>query len=307
MTDHEKVNVADPVDVALTPPIKTIPIFSIEVLNPRARNRRIFDELVESIRVVGLKRPITVRRAPDRPGGYELICGQGRMEAFQKLGQDSIPAMIVEATREECFVMSLVENLARRNLSPLELVREVGSLRERGYGHAEIAQKIGFSPEYVWTINFLLENGEDRLLDAVERGVVPHSIAAEIARADDADVQRALTDAYEAGTLPGDRVLAIRRIVDDRNLMGKGIHTIRSGERSKTRPTASSLVRAYQKEVERQKLLLRKARLAQSRLTFIVGAMSRLLAEDHFVQLLRAEGLASLPQPIAERLGLADA
>ena len=288
------------------PEIVTIKIAAIDVLNPRARNRRIFDELVESIRAVGLKRPITVRRAPDRDG-YELVCGQGRMEAFQRLGQTEIPAMVIEATREQCFVMSLVENLARRNLTPLELIREVGALRQRGYNHTEIAEKVGFSPEYVWTINFLLEKGEDRLLNAVERGMIPHSIAAEIARAQDTDVQRALTEAYEAGTIPGDQVVAIRRIVDERNQMGKGMNSIRTGARGKAKPTANSLVRAYQKEVERQKLLLRKARLAQGRLSFVVGAMSKLLAEDHFVQLLRAEGLASLPQPIAERLGMAHA
>ena len=108
--------------------IISIPIKTIEVLNPRARNKRIFEELVDSIAKVGLKRPITVRRA-EVGNGYELVCGQGRKEAFEKLGQSMIPAMIVDATREECFVMSLVENLARRNLSPLELIREVGRLR----------------------------------------------------------------------------------------------------------------------------------------------------------------------------------
>lgn len=289
-----------------TPRIMMVAIATVEVLNPRVRNRRIFEELVESIRLVGLKRPITVRLAPDGDG-YELVCGQGRMEAFQKLGQSHIPAMVIEATRNECFVMSLVENMARRNQTPLELIREVGALRQRGYTHAQIAEKIGFSPEYVWTINLLLEKGEDRLLNAVERGIIPHTVAAEIARADDAEVQRALADAYEAGQLPGDQIMAIRRIVDERNLIGKGIKSIRQGGRRAQRPTASALVRAYQKEVERQKLLVRKARLTQNRLTFIVGAMGRLLAEDHFVTLLRAERLASLPQPIAERLGIADA
>lgn len=289
----------------MTNEIISIPIESIEVLNPRARNKKIFDELVESIRAVGLKRPITVRRSPSGDG-YELVCGQGRMEAFVRLGQTKIPAIVIDATREECFVMSLVENMARRNLSPLELIREVGALRKRGYSHADIAEKLGFSAEYVYSINVLLENGEDRLLDAVERGIIPHTIATEIARASDADVQRGLTEAYESGSLPGDQVLAIRRIVDDRNLIGKGIHSIRRGGKAGQRPTATSLVRAYQKEVERQKLLVRKARLTQGRLTFVVGAMSKLLAEEHFTTLLRAEGLASLPQPIAERLGLTD-
>lgn len=290
----------------MTPEITNILIASINVLNPRVRNRRVFDELVESIRAVGLKRPITVRRAP-AGDGYELICGQGRMEAFAKLGQTEIPAMIIEASREECFVMSLVENLARRNLSPLDLIREVGSLRDRGYSHAEIARKIGFSPEYVWTINLLLEKGEERLIDAVERGIVPHTVAAEIARADDAEVQHALTEAYERGELPGSQVLAIRRIVDERNLIGKQIKSVNNSVRKKQPTTSAALVRAYQKEVERQKLLVRKAELAESRLNFVVAAMGRLLAEAHFVDLLRAEGLARLPQPIAQRLGIADA
>lgn len=276
---------------------------SIEVLNPRVRNKKIFEELVESIRKVGLKRPITVRHAPNGEH-YELICGQGRLEAFQKLAQIEIPAMVIEATRDECFVMSLVENLARRNLSPLELIREVGSLRERGYSNAEIAEKVGFSADYVYSINGLLEKGEERLLDAVERGIIPHTIAAEIARATDADVQRALTEAYESGELPGSQVLAIRRIVGERNTIGKGIRSARPSNRAGQPATATALVRAYQKEVDRQKMLVKKAHLTQGRLTFVVGAMGKLLAEDHFVQLLRAEGLATLPQPIADRLGI---
>jgi ParB family chromosome partitioning protein len=290
----------------MTPNIDTIPIASIEILNPRARNSRVFDELVESIRAVGLKRPITVRRAPSSDG-YELICGQGRMEAFVKLGQSEIPAMIITASRDECFVMSLVENLARRNQSPIELIREVGTLRSRGYSHAEIARKIGFSPEYVWTINMLLDKGEERLIDAVERGIVPHTIAAEIARADDAEVQRALTEAYERGELPGSQILTIRRIVDERNLIGKQLKSVNSSPTKKRATTSAALVRAYQKEVERQKLLVRKAELTDSRLNFVVAAMSRLLGEGHFVDLLRAEGLARLPQPIAQRLGIAEA
>ena len=290
----------------MTSEIASIPIASIKVLNPRARNRKIFDELVDSIRAVGLKRPVTVRRSAEKDG-YELVCGQGRMEAVAKLGATEIPAVVIDATREECFVMSLVENMARRNLSPLELIREIGVLHDRGYSNADIAEKVGFSAEYVYSINMLLQKGEERLLDAVERGIIPHSIAAEIARAKDADVQGALMEAYESGALPGDQILAIRRIVDDRNVNGKSIRSVRNSGRPATRPTATSLVRAYQKEVDRQKMMVKKAQLTQSRLTFVVGAMGKLLSEDHFVQLLRAEGLASLPQPIADRLGMAEA
>jgi ParB family chromosome partitioning protein len=54
--------------------IISIPIAAIEVLNPRIRNRRIFDEMVASIRAVGLKKPITVTRKATGDG-YELVCG----------------------------------------------------------------------------------------------------------------------------------------------------------------------------------------------------------------------------------------
>jgi ParB family chromosome partitioning protein len=285
--------------------IVSIPISAIEVLNPRIRNRRVFEELVASIRAVGLKKPITVRRKTDE-GGFELVCGQGRMEAFVALGQTEIPAVVIEASREDCYVMSLIENLARRNHSPLELIREVGAMRERGYDYAQIAEKIGFSPEYAWSICFLLERGEERLLDAVERGVVPHTIAVEIARANDTEVQRALTEAYETKALPGDQVLAIRRIVEERNQIGKGVKSI-GRQQKPAKTTAATLVRSYRREIDRQKLIVKKATLAQGRLIFIVNALRRLLEEEHFVTLLRAEAIGTLPQPLAERIGIKEA
>ncbi|MEH3117239.1 MAG: ParB N-terminal domain-containing protein [Methylorubrum populi] len=285
--------------------IVSIPLATIEVLNPRIRNRRIFEELVESIRAVGLKKPITVTRKSNGDG-YELVCGQGRMEAFIALGQMEIPAVVIEASREDCYVMSLIENLARRNHTPLELIREVGAMRERGYDYAQIAAKIGVSPEYAWSICFLLERGEERLLDAVERGVVPHTIAVEIARANDAEVQRALTEAYETKALPGDQVLAIRRIVEERNQIGKGVKSIGRPQKS-TKTTAAALVRSYRREIDRQKLIVKKAALAQGRLIFIVNALRRLLEEEHFVTLLRAESIGTLPQPLAERIGIQEA
>lgn len=285
--------------------IVSIPLAAIEVLNPRIRNRRIFEELVESIRAVGLKKPITVTRKASGDG-YELVCGQGRMEAFIALGQMEIPAVVIEASREDRYVMSLIENLARRNHTPLELIREVGAMRERGYDYAQIAAKIGVSPEYAWSICFLLERGEERLLDAVERGVVPHTIAVEIARANDAEVQRALTEAYETKALPGDQVLAIRRIVEERNQIGKGVKSIGRPQKF-TKTTAAALVRSYRREIDRQKLIVKKAALAQGRLIFIVNALRLLLEEEHFVTLLRAESIGTLPQPLAERIGVQEA
>lgn len=67
---------------------------------------------------------------------------------------------------------------------------------------------------------------------------------------------------------------------------------------SKRPVTADALVRAYRKETERQKLLVKKETGTQSRLLFVVNALRRLFADEHFVTLLRAEGLLTIPRPI---------
>lgn len=283
----------------IAPEIVKVPVADIKVINPRSRNKRIFGELVTSIAHLGLKKPITVSRRNGH--GYDLVCGQGRLEAFIALGQKEIPAIVIEASEEDCFVMSLVENLARRHHSPMELVSEIGNLKRRGYSMAQIAAKIDFSTEYVYAICYLLDNGEQRLLAAVDKGLIPHTIAIEIAKAKDGDVQKALAEAYEANAIPGNQVLAIRKIIEQRNLLGKAKTPTGPRQQAK-RVTSGALVRAFRKEADRQKLLVKKAGLAQGRLLFVVNALRMLMGEAMFVRLLRTEELHTLPRPIAERL-----
>lgn len=283
--------------------IQMVPVGAVRVVNPRARNKNVFNELVRSIAHLGLKKPITVSRRADR-SGFDLVCGQGRLEAFILLGEDEIPAIVMEATEEECFVMSLVENLARRQHSALELVHEIGALRQRGYSDPEIARKTDFSDEYIAALGYLLDHGEDRLLAAMDRGVIPPSIALEIAKAHDDEVQVALTDAYEHKSLPGSQIIAIRRIIEQRNSIGKGgahatsFRAVRKG----AKVTSASLVRAYRKETDRQQLLVRRAAVAQQRLIFVVNALRKLLVDENFVTLLRAESMHTLPRTLADRV-----
>ena len=63
--------------------IRLIPVNDITVLNPRARNKRVFQELVTSIEHLGLKRPITVSQRPGR-SRYDLVCGQGLWIGVEK-------------------------------------------------------------------------------------------------------------------------------------------------------------------------------------------------------------------------------
>jgi ParB family transcriptional regulator, chromosome partitioning protein len=284
----------------LTSKIVKVPISEINVINPRSRNKRVFGELVTSIAHLGLKKPITVSRRNGH--GYDLVCGQGRVEAFVALGQKEIPAIVVEASEDDCLVMSLVENLARRHHTALELVSEIWSLRKRGYSVSQVATKVDFSPEYVHAICFLLDHGEERLLTAVEKGLIPHTIAIEIAKAKDGDVQKALAEAYESNAIPGRQVLTIRKIIEQRNLLGRANSFKLARPRTKRPVTSGALVRAFRKEADRQKLFIKKAGLAQSRFVFLVNALRMLFDEPQFLKLLRTEELNTLPRPIAQHV-----
>ena len=285
------------------PSVQMIPIDQINVLNPRSRNKIVFQSIVSNISNIGLKKPITVTPRTQETDGkfYDLVCGQGRLEAFVALGEQEIPAIVKSASREDCFLMSLVENIARRQHRPLELLREINSLKSRGYSTAEIAKKIDVAKSYVTGVVHLLRKGEERLLYAVEKGRIPLSVAMQIADADEEGLQRALCQAYEDKTLRGRKLLTVRRIIELRKSNGKSTN---QGAHRRTERLASSeaLVRAYRQEADRQKLLVKKHQITEARLLFVVSALKKLFSDENFLTLLRAEGLDTLPAYLAERI-----
>lgn len=284
--------------------MRMIPIDRIDVLNPRERNKGAFEEIIGNIKAIGLKKPITVtpRLGPDGTERYLLICGEGRMKAFRSLGEKAIPALVVMVSDEDAFIMSLAENIARRQYRPLELLAGIEQLRAQGYDKKMIAQKIGLTAEYIHGILLLLKHGEERLLVAVERGRIPLNAALTIVGAGDDDkaVQEALQDAYESGKLRGKQLIQARRVIERRHTLGRSV--ARGTPRKVPDVTTSSLVRTYQKEVDRQRLMVKKAEIAQHRLIFVVGALRQLLADENFTTLLRAENLDSLPKYLADRV-----
>jgi len=286
----------------ISPAIEMIPIEQIKVINPRVRNRKIFGEVVESIADLGLKRPVTVsRREYENGTTYDLVCGQGRLEAYKALGQQEIPALVIEGDTEDCLVMSLVENLARRQHRAIDLLEDINLLKERGYSDAEISRKTGLSLPYVNGVTRLFEKGELRLLRGVESGHIPLSVAVQIAGAGDEESQGILQQAYESKQLRGKKLLAARRLLETRRRRGIGLGT--RGIRNSTRIESSeNLVRTYQEDVEKKKLMIRKAEATRGQLIFIVEALRTLLEEESFVDLLRLEGLDTLPRHISERL-----
>ena len=279
-----------------------LPVDLIDVLNPRERNGQVFEEIVENIRNVGLKKPISVTMRTDASGKirYKLICGEGRLKAFKKLGEREIPALVLAASDEEAFIMSLAENIARRAERPLDLMAAINQLRSQGYSKKQIAEKTGLTPDYIGGILLLMDKGEERLIIGVESGRIPLSVAMQIVAAkSDADMQVALQDAYESGQLKGNELLQARRIIERRRAYGAATG---HGTTRHSTVTTHHLVTIYQREVQRQRLLVRKADYAQQKFLFIIEALRQLLADENFVNLLRAEGLQTMPKPLAERV-----
>ncbi|WP_239689386.1 plasmid partitioning protein RepB C-terminal domain-containing protein [Pseudomonas syringae] len=274
-------------------------------LNPRTRNKKIHHELIENIKTVGLKRPITLSRrvSPQGSFNYDLVCGQGRLEAFLALEATEIPAFVIDAAEEDCLVMSLVENVARRQHRPIDLMNEVGRLKGRGKTDAQIATIIGSTSSWVNMIVNLIERGEEKLLSAVETGLIPLSMATDIARSSESDIQDLLTDAYERG-IRGKKITKLRHLLELRAKKDKLVrgNPLGVSQNKKKRLTPTDLRHLFEREAERQRLMVKKAAFTHDRVVFSIQAIKELLAVSDFEKLLSTEQLDSMPKLIQARL-----
>jgi ParB family chromosome partitioning protein len=271
--------------------IERIPVCEIRVVNPRSRNRVTFQGIVKSIENVGLKKPITVyqRDLEDDGTRYDLICGQGRLESVRNLGDATIPAIIKDVPKEDRYLMSLVENLARKQPSPTDILREVRRLKGLRYQTGTIAQKLGMHRTYICGVIKLLRCGEEDLIARVETGRLGMDIAIKIATASDREVQRALSDAYEDGTLRGAKLEAVQRLIARRNAK-------RAAPKSPERAISTKdMVREYERHTNQQRSLVRRAAIIKQRLVLLTASFRSLLKDEHFLTLLRAEGLNKFP------------
>lgn len=274
-----------------------VPVDRILVVNPRTRNRVKWLEIVASIKAVGLKRPITVssKEEPDEAGHtYDLVCGQGRLEAHIELGQPTIQAVVIEASEADRYLMSLVENIARRPSSYKAIYLEVRNLMERGYDGPVIAQKLGIDRSYVHGIVRLVERGEAKLIEQVELGRIPISVAVQIASGDDNEVQKALAEGYESGELRGSKLQAVRKLIKDRKAQQEG-----KAAATKKPLTGASLASLYRVRVREQQRLVAKADLAREKLLIVATVMRTLLADEDLITMLRAESLFDMPEQLA--------
>ena len=124
-------------------------------------------ELAQSIKENGLIQPIIVRQSPVI--GYEILAGERRYRASIEAGLSEVPVIIKKLSDQEMMVHSIIENLQREDLNPIEEAKAYQSLIDKGYTHADIAEKMGKSRPYITNLVRLLTL-PDFILTEVETG-----------------------------------------------------------------------------------------------------------------------------------------
>src|SRR3954451_813170 len=165
-------------------------------LQPRKNfAREALDELVESIRQHGIIQPLVVRNVA---GKHELIAGERRWRAAQEAGLAHVPIIVRAATDLEVLELSLIENLQRADLNPIEEAQAYARLaNEFGLRQEDIAQKVGRSRAAVansmrlldlhqqvqaWVIQGLLSVGHAKVLLALKEPEEQRAVAETILR-----------------------------------------------------------------------------------------------------------------------------
>jgi ParB family transcriptional regulator, chromosome partitioning protein len=161
---------------------KTAPI---EFLRPNPRNpRQTFDEsglqeLADSIRECGIVQPILVRHLAGVDNAYEIIAGERRWRAAQRVGLHVVPIVIIDANDRQSLEYAIIENVQRSDLNALEEAFGYEKLtQEFSYNQADIAKIIGKSRSHVTNTLRLL-----KLPEGAKKFVIDGSISAGHARA----------------------------------------------------------------------------------------------------------------------------
>ncbi len=161
------------------------------------------EELIISIQQKGLLQPIIVRTVE---GHFEIVAGNRRFQACKSLGWRKITCHVVELDDKQAFEVSLIENLQRKTLSPLD---EASSFKayvsDFGWGGvSELALKVGRSVSYI-TKRIKLLNLPADVLDSITSHTLDTSIAEELFSIEDKTKQSTLA------SLIADRRLSLRK------------------------------------------------------------------------------------------------
>lgn len=154
-------------------------------LPPEVKNP--LKELAASIKANGVIQAITVKQMPD--GKYRLICGERRYRASLLAGKVDIPAVVRDIPDEKILQFQVVENLQRRNISPMDEIRSIMRLRDvEGMTVEEITKAIGKAQSHV-SKQILISKGIAGLHNALEKNQITQKVASLIAGLDSPEKQ----------------------------------------------------------------------------------------------------------------------
>lgn len=266
-----------------------IPIDKIKVINSRTRDETQFSLNVQSIEAIGQIKDIRVNdKFLEKDGFYELICGEGRLLAQQRLGRTRIQAEIVTCTRKQAYLESLVENLARSKPGTMDFARELKNLRDEGWSFEEIARIACRSAEYIRQYIRLVENGEDRLIQGVEQGVFPITFAILVAQSDDGGIQSVLMDAFDQGIVNCENFAKARGIIQARSDGRK-----RCGARKEY--TVAALKTDIVDATNAKDSYVREVQGKERRLFTLLDGLAALWQDAELLAILKGESLDARP------------
>jgi ParB family chromosome partitioning protein len=278
-----------------------IPINRIKVLNSRSRDKEQFSRNIRSIRDRGLLKPILLNeRYVPKTGFYELVCGQGRYLAYKELGFEYIPAEVINVSKKEAYLKSLVENIAREQPKTMEFAYEIKRLYDTGMSREEIGKIIGHNKTYVGQFIQLVEQGEERLIKGVEQGFFPIKFAMLVAQSDDATIQNILMDAYDQNIISTANIHIVRNIIDKRKLRGKSSNQYKYDHpRSDSNPLSRYTVKELKDDITRitreKEAFVNETAFKENRLLALLDGVKTIFQNSEFVALLRSEGLEQQP------------
>jgi ParB/RepB/Spo0J family partition protein len=200
--------------------VRVIPVDRIDPNPEQPRlvfNQETLDELTASIREHGVLQPILVR--PREGNRYQLIAGERRWRASKQAGLESIPALIEDIDDDTALEISIIENLQREDISPLdEAAMYDRMVRDHGYSIRKLADKLGKDKGYVENRLRLADAPEDvRALVSLRKDTLSH--AYELMKVDDPKKRRKLADQVARGELTliklRDRIEGRRRRVTE--------------------------------------------------------------------------------------------
>lgn len=273
-----------------------IPIDSIVVVSSRKREPKRFDDNVRSIDTVGLYKPIIVNsRIFKATKQYELICGEGRLLAYRRLGKKRIQAEIVNVPESVAQLMTLGENIARNAPGAVETARALQQMRDDGVTHAELSTISGHSENYLYRLLKLIDHGEERLIKGVEEGKLSINFAAQVAGAPNEDVQNLLIDALESGLIGSKNVNSVLKVINDRMLDKQD----KNGENTTGKETGDLNIGRLRKEIQHvtkeREQFARQAKIGMNRVTCAVIMLGKLVENPEFVACARRENIPDLP------------